>query len=92
MDDRAHAAHGVPERRRIGEVAEGDLHADALVAETPRVTDETADGLGPGGQPSQQRRADQTGGAGEQDHGGQSRASAICLEWLPVFADENKEP
>ena len=88
----SHAAHGVPERLRIGEVAEGDLHADTLVAQAPGVTDETPDRLGPGGQPPQQRRADQTGGAGEQDHGGQSRARAICLEWLPVFADENKEP
>ena len=65
----SHAAHGVAERRRVGQVAEGDLHAHALVAQAPRVAHQTADRLAAGGQPPQQRRADQAGGAGEQDHG-----------------------
>ena len=69
MDDRVHAAQGVAKGRRVGQVAEGDLHAHALVAQAPRIAHQTANRLAAGGQSPQQRRPDQAGGAGEQDHG-----------------------
>ena len=44
MDDGVDAAQRVPERRRVGEVAERDLHAHALVAEAALVAHQGAHG------------------------------------------------
>ena len=61
------------ERRRIGQVAERDLHADALGAETPRVAHQAADGLPRGRQPAQEGGADEPRGAGEEEHARKSQ-------------------
>ena len=55
MHDRVDAPERVPERGRIGEVAERDLHAHALVAEAARVAHEGTHGLAVRGEPAQQR-------------------------------------
>ena len=68
MHDGPHAAQRVAKRRRVGEVAERDLHAHAVGPEPPRVADEAADGLAGGGQAAQQRAADEARGAGQQEH------------------------
>ena len=67
VDDRVHAAHRVAERRRVGQVAERDLHAHALGPEPARVAHEAADGLARGRQAAQERRADRAGGTREED-------------------------
>ena len=61
-------AQRVAKRRRVGEVAEGDLHAHALGAQAPRVAHQAAHRAPGGGQARQQRGADEAGGAGEQQH------------------------
>ena len=53
---------------RVGEVAQGDLHPHALLAQAARVAHEAAHRLAGGDQAAQQRRADRAGGAREQDH------------------------
>ena len=68
MHDGAHAAQRVPERERVGEIAERDLHTHALGPEPPRIAHEAADRLAVGGQPAQQRGSHETGRTGEQDH------------------------
>ena len=45
VDHRVHAAQRVAERGRVGEVAERDLHAHALVAQAARVAHQAAHGL-----------------------------------------------
>ena len=64
----SHAAQGVAKRRRVGEVAERDLHPHALGAQSPRVAHEAAYLGALGEQPAQQGRADQAGRTGQQQH------------------------
>ena len=45
VDDGLDAAQGVPEGGRVAEVAERDLHADALRAQAAGIADEAAHGL-----------------------------------------------
>ena len=59
VDDGPHAAQRVAEGRRVAEVAERDLHADALRAEAPRVADQAADRV-PGGPTRRRSSADPT--------------------------------
>ena len=68
MDDRVDAAQGVAERGRVGQVAERDLHAHALGAQSPRVAHQAAHLLAFGDQAAQQRRAHQAGRAGKEQH------------------------
>jgi hypothetical protein len=68
VDDGPDAAQGVAERRRIGQVAQRDLHADALGPQPARVAHEAAHGLPRGGQTAQEGGPDEPGGAGEQQH------------------------
>ena len=68
VDDGVHAAQRVPERRRVGEVAERDLHAHARVAEPARIAHQAAHRLARGRQAPQKGAADRAAGAGEQDH------------------------
>ncbi len=67
--DRVDAAHRVAKRRRVGEVAERDLHAHALGAEAARVAYEAAHVLAVGEQSRQKRSSDQPRRACEQQHG-----------------------
>ena len=81
VDDGVDAAQRVAERRRVGEVAERDLHAHALGPEPPRVAHQAAHRPPGGGQARQQRGADVAGGAGEQDHaagGPQNQCRCSC--------------
>ena len=73
----SHAAQRVAERRRVGEVAERDLDPHALVAQPARVAHQAADRASRRGQPAQQGRADQPGGAGEEEHARGSLPSVI---------------
>ena len=68
MHDRVDAPERIPERGRIGEVAERDLHAHALVAEAAWVAHEGTHRLAVRGEPAQQRGSHCAGGAREQDH------------------------
>ena len=68
MHDGPHAAQRIAKRRGIGEVAERYLDAHALGAQPPRVAHQTAHLLVFREQPAQERRADEAGGAGEQQH------------------------
>ena len=70
VHDGAHAAQRVAERGRVGEVADGQLHAHALGPEPARVAHQAAHGLAPGHEPAQHGGAEQSGGAGEQEHAG----------------------
>ena len=69
MDDGGDPAHGVAKRRRIGEIAQGDLDADALLTEPARIPDQAANGLAVRDEASQNGGSDQSRGAGQQDHG-----------------------
>ena len=71
VHDGAHAAQRVAEGGRVGEVAERDLHAHALGPEPARIAHEAAHRLARGGEAPQQRRADEAGRTGEQEHAGQ---------------------
>ena len=64
----SHAAQRVAERRRVGEVAERDLHAHALGAQPARVAHQAAHRLAGRHEPAQQRAPDEPGGAGQQQH------------------------
>ena len=55
----ADAAQGVAERRRVGQVAEGDLDPNALGAEAARVAHEAANRLPGGGEAGQEGGADE---------------------------------
>ncbi len=68
VHDRADAPQRVPKRRRVGEVAERDLHPHALCAEPARVAHEAAHLRAFGDEAAQERRPDHAGGAGEQQH------------------------
>jgi hypothetical protein len=68
VDDGVHAAHGVAKRRRVGEVAERDLHAHAVGAELLGVAHQATHGHALGDDPPQQGRAHCPGGAGEEQH------------------------
>ena len=68
VHDRVHAAHRVAERRRVGQVAERDLHPHALGAQPPRVAHQAAHRAAFGEQAAQQRGADEAGRAGKQQH------------------------
>ena len=68
VHDGAHAAQRVAKRRRVGEVAERDLHAHAVGTQAARVAHEAADRPARGGQPAQQCAADETRGTGQQEH------------------------
>jgi hypothetical protein len=74
---RAHAAQRVAERRRVGQVAEHDLDAHALLAQPARVPDQAPDRATRRGQSANDGRADQPGGAGEQQHARGSLPSVI---------------
>ena len=69
MDDRVHAAERVPERRRVGEVAQGDLDAHALVAEAALVAHQRAHRPAVHGEAAEQRGAHGPCGARQEDHG-----------------------
>ena len=66
---RPDAAQRVPERGRIGQVAECELDPDPGRAEPSRVADQTPDRRPTGSEARQQRRSDPSRGAGEQEHG-----------------------
>ncbi len=68
MDDGVDAAQGVAEGQVVGEVAEGDLHVDALDAEAPGVAHEAAHRRSRRDEAAQQRLADRSGGPGEKQH------------------------
>ena len=68
MDDRLHAAQGVAERRRVGQVSERDLHADPLGAQPAGIADQAANLRPFGHQAPQHGGADEPRGAGEQQH------------------------
>ena len=53
VDHGVHAAEGVPERARIGQVPEGDLHPHALVLQALGISHEAAHRLALGGEASQ---------------------------------------
>ena len=69
MDHGVDVPQGMAERKVVGEIAEGDLDAYALGAQAPRVPDQAPDRHPRGGEASQQRQADGSGGAGQQKHG-----------------------
>ena len=69
MHDRVDPAQRVAERGRVGQVAQRDLDAHALVAEAALVAHQGAHGLAVRGEPAQQRGADRAGGARQKDHG-----------------------
>ena len=73
MDDGADAAQRVPERGRIGEVAEHELDPHPVGAEAPRIAHQAAHGLRPREQRGEQRGADAAGGTGEQEHAADHR-------------------
>jgi hypothetical protein len=54
----------MPERERIGEIAQGDLNPDPLRAQPSWISDEAAHGKLCRRQPPQQGKADRSGGAG----------------------------
>ena len=70
MDDGVNAAQGMPEGERIGQVAQRDLNPDPLGSEPARVPDQAPDWNPGGGQAAEQREADRSGGASEQEHDG----------------------
>ena len=69
MHDRVDPTQRVAERGRVGQVAERDLDAHALVAEAALVAHQGAHGLAVRGEAAQQRGADRAGGARQKDHG-----------------------
>ena len=69
VHDGVDPAQRVAERGRVGQVAQRDLDAHALVAEAALVAHQGAHGAAVRGQPAQQRGADGAGGAREKDHG-----------------------
>jgi hypothetical protein len=68
MHDGRHAAQRVAKRRRVGEVAQRDLHAHALGPEAARIAHQAAHRDAFRGQAAQDGGADESGGAGEQQH------------------------
>ena len=69
MDHGVDAAQRVAERQMVCEVAEGDLDADTLGAQTPWVADQAAHRHAGCREASQQWQADGSGRAGQQKHG-----------------------
>ena len=69
MDDRVHAPQCVAKRGRIGEVAKRDLDAYALIAESPGIPNEAANGKPFRREPPEERRSDSASGSRQQDHG-----------------------
>jgi len=72
VDDRAHAAQRVAERAGVGEVSERDLDAHPRGTEPAWIADEAADRLARR-DARQQRRADLSRGACQQQHGPEPR-------------------
>src|SRR3982074_2085731 len=68
MDHGVDATQRVPEGEMIAEIAERDLHSDALGAEPPRVANEATNGRSGGRQPPEQGQSDRAGGARQQKH------------------------
>ena len=68
MHDRVDAPEGVPERGRIDKVAERDLYAHALLAETAWIAHKGANRLAVRGEPAQERGSHSARGTREQDH------------------------
>jgi len=68
MHDGVNAAQRVAEGGRIGEVAESDLHAHALSAQAARVAHQAAHLSAFGDETTQHGGANETCGAGEQQH------------------------
>ena len=64
VDHGVHAAQGVAERARIGQVTEGQLHPDPVGAQAARVPHQAPHRLGARvGQPPEHRAADRAGGS-----------------------------
>jgi hypothetical protein len=68
MHDRVDAAQRVAKRPRVPEVAERDLDPDPLGAQAPRVSDQAPDRDARGHQTPQQRAADRSRRACQQQH------------------------
>jgi NAD-dependent dihydropyrimidine dehydrogenase PreA subunit len=85
VDDRVDTAHRVAERRRIGQIAERDLHVHALRSQTSRVAHKAANRHGVLGQAAQQSPADKPAGTGQQDHPPSiGTKDNSCVEVCPV--------
>ena len=79
MDDGVGALHGRLHARRVGDVALDDLAAEALeILGTTGVTDETPHGKLVRAQGGGYVPADETRGAGEQNHGFSAAAAAAA--------------
>ena len=86
MDDRVDPAQRVAKRRRVGQVAQRDLHAHALGAQTPRIAHQAAHRLARCREPRQQGRTDEAGRAGQQEH-------ATAIHTVPHYASPSeREP
>ena len=68
VHDGRDAAHGVAEGGGVSEIADRDLDADALGAETARVAHEAAHRLAAGDEATQQRRSHPSCRSGQQQH------------------------
>src|SRR4029077_6017531 len=68
VHDRVHPPQRIAKRRRIGEVAERDLHAHAQRPQPARVAHQAAHVHPVIHEPAQQRRAHLPGGSGEEQH------------------------
>jgi len=68
VDDRVDSAHGVAKGRRVGEIAKRDLHAYALRPKSAWIAHKAAHPPLFGDEPAQERRANEAGGSGEQEH------------------------
>ena len=64
MDHGVDVAQRVPKREVVAELAEGDLDADALGAQAPRIADQAAHRHPGGGETPEQGQADGSGCAG----------------------------
>ena len=70
---RRDAAQRVPPRRRVGQIADRELHADALGAQPARIAHEAAHGHCRRGEATQHGRSDQSGGTRQQKHAREPR-------------------
>ena len=73
VHDDAHAAQRMPPRRRIGQVADRELHAHALGAQPPRIAHEAAHRLTARREATQHGGSDQSGGTRQQKHAREPR-------------------
>ena len=72
VDDSLDAAQSLAPQARVAqprEVAEGELHVDAMAPEAPRIADESPHGLARLEERTQQGGPDGSRRSGDQDHG-----------------------